>query len=262
MMHDDTARGGEGGIRTLETREGLPAFQASALGHYATSPDILSCRGAKKVTRLHRIFKAIRRQLKTPQCQSKGGKGGRQPASIVGSSTCSGENPTKLTAGLRQKAVAKEMSPGFGHLSNATLFKEQRFGSSGRAEPFSPTRPDFQDATCWAAAPSSESRDAHNTSTREGGQTPPTPASHHHPGDGGAEMNTSLFLKNGTNVPLVPKKSRGQAPQLLRMLAHTIEPVARRLLAHLYRLAAVPPPQASRSFSQAFVVSRHATRSS
>ncbi len=30
--------GGEGGIRTLETREGLPALQAGALGHYATSP--------------------------------------------------------------------------------------------------------------------------------------------------------------------------------------------------------------------------------
>ncbi len=30
--------GGEGGIRTLETLASLPAFQASALSHYATSP--------------------------------------------------------------------------------------------------------------------------------------------------------------------------------------------------------------------------------
>jgi hypothetical protein len=30
--------GGEEGIRTLETLAGLPAFQASALDHYATSP--------------------------------------------------------------------------------------------------------------------------------------------------------------------------------------------------------------------------------
>ena len=30
--------GGEGGIRTPETLAGLPAFQAGALGHYATSP--------------------------------------------------------------------------------------------------------------------------------------------------------------------------------------------------------------------------------
>ena len=30
--------GGEGGIRTPETLSGLRAFQARALGHYATSP--------------------------------------------------------------------------------------------------------------------------------------------------------------------------------------------------------------------------------
>lgn len=30
--------GGEGGIRTPETLAGLRAFQARALGHYATSP--------------------------------------------------------------------------------------------------------------------------------------------------------------------------------------------------------------------------------
>jgi hypothetical protein len=30
--------GGERGIRTLDTRKGIPAFQASALSHYATSP--------------------------------------------------------------------------------------------------------------------------------------------------------------------------------------------------------------------------------
>ncbi len=32
------SNGGEGGIRTLETLSGLHAFQACALGHYATSP--------------------------------------------------------------------------------------------------------------------------------------------------------------------------------------------------------------------------------
>lgn len=32
--------GGEGGIRTRETLARLRAFQARALGHYATSPDI------------------------------------------------------------------------------------------------------------------------------------------------------------------------------------------------------------------------------
>ncbi len=32
--------GGEGGIRTPETLAGLLAFQASALGHYATSPHV------------------------------------------------------------------------------------------------------------------------------------------------------------------------------------------------------------------------------
>ncbi len=32
--------GGEGGIRTPETGEGLLAFQASALDHYATSPSL------------------------------------------------------------------------------------------------------------------------------------------------------------------------------------------------------------------------------
>lgn|GEM_PF-3452623 len=30
--------GGERGIRTPDTRKGIPAFQASALSHYATSP--------------------------------------------------------------------------------------------------------------------------------------------------------------------------------------------------------------------------------
>ena len=30
--------GGEEGIRTLDTGEGIHAFQACALGHYATSP--------------------------------------------------------------------------------------------------------------------------------------------------------------------------------------------------------------------------------
>jgi hypothetical protein len=30
--------GGEGGIRTLDAGEGILAFQASALSHYATSP--------------------------------------------------------------------------------------------------------------------------------------------------------------------------------------------------------------------------------
>ena len=29
---------GEGGIRTLDAREGILPFQGSALGHYATSP--------------------------------------------------------------------------------------------------------------------------------------------------------------------------------------------------------------------------------
>ena len=32
------SNGGEGGIRTLDTLADILAFQASALGHYATSP--------------------------------------------------------------------------------------------------------------------------------------------------------------------------------------------------------------------------------
>ena len=35
---DALVHGGEGGIRTLETLADLHAFQACALGHYATSP--------------------------------------------------------------------------------------------------------------------------------------------------------------------------------------------------------------------------------
>ncbi len=31
--------GGEGGIRTLDTIAGIAAFQATALDHYATSPN-------------------------------------------------------------------------------------------------------------------------------------------------------------------------------------------------------------------------------
>lgn len=36
------ARGGEGEIRTPEELSPLLAFQASALGHYATSPDVMN----------------------------------------------------------------------------------------------------------------------------------------------------------------------------------------------------------------------------
>ena len=37
---ENESNGGEGGIRTLETLSGLHAFQACALGHYATSPKL------------------------------------------------------------------------------------------------------------------------------------------------------------------------------------------------------------------------------
>lgn len=39
--------GGGEGIRTLETLADLPAFQASALDHYATPPELTDCTGSK-----------------------------------------------------------------------------------------------------------------------------------------------------------------------------------------------------------------------
>jgi hypothetical protein len=41
-MCDKDCHGGEGGIRTLDTREGIPDFESGAFDHSATSPRGLS----------------------------------------------------------------------------------------------------------------------------------------------------------------------------------------------------------------------------